>query len=212
MGIPTVTNGTLTVSGSTVTVTPTTGFVGNMVVTYVVSDGKAANITETATITVAAAGNTPPSAINLTPTTLAAGALSVGQSAGSLACTDAESATCTYSLTSQSTAGAFAVSGTGVITIANAGILAGTHSITVVATDAGGLTRSEVKNITINPEVITLPSCTNVIDEQGFPWGTGAPMLFRISNCTPGSTWTVEEVTPSGKQVFDWYGDPRTGS
>lgn len=212
VGIPTVTNGTLTVSGSTVTVTPTTGFVGNMVVTYVVSDGKAANITETATITVAAAGNTPPSAINLTPTTLAAGALSVGQSAGSLACTDAESATCTYSLTSQSTAGAFAVSGTGVITIANAGILAGTHSITVVATDAGGLTRSEVKNITINPEVITLPSCTNVIDEQGFPWGTGAPMLFRISNCTPGSTWTVEEVTPSGKQVFDWYGDPRTGS
>ena len=52
VGTPTVTNGTLTVSGGTVTVTPTAGFVGNMVVNYVVGDGKAPNITETATITV----------------------------------------------------------------------------------------------------------------------------------------------------------------
>lgn len=56
VGTPTVTNGVLTVSGSSVTVTPNNGFGGDMVVSYVVGDGKAANINETATITVLCSG------------------------------------------------------------------------------------------------------------------------------------------------------------
>ena len=55
VGTPTVSNGTFTQAGNTLTVTPTTGFVGNMVVRYVVGDGKADNANGTVTITVKAA-------------------------------------------------------------------------------------------------------------------------------------------------------------
>ena len=57
VGTPTVSNGTFTQVGNTLTVTPTPGFVGAMVVRYVVGDGKAANANGRVTITVRAAAD-----------------------------------------------------------------------------------------------------------------------------------------------------------
>lgn len=76
VGTPTVSNGTFTLVGNTITVTPTTGFVGNMVVRYVVGDGKAANANGTVTITVKAAADVAAPTITLkgvSPLTLTQG-------------------------------------------------------------------------------------------------------------------------------------------
>ena len=55
VGTPTVSSGAFTQVGSTLTVTPTPGFVGAMMVSCVMGDGKAANVNGTVTITVKAA-------------------------------------------------------------------------------------------------------------------------------------------------------------
>jgi hypothetical protein len=52
VGAPTVSNGTFTMVGSTISVTPVMGFFGNMVVRYSVSDGKAPTVSSTITIVV----------------------------------------------------------------------------------------------------------------------------------------------------------------
>ena len=118
------------------------------------------------TLAVVLPPNTAPTAIQMTTQpTLTAGSLTNGQSVGTLSCTDfaptGSQNDCTYSIASQSTAGAFTISGTS-LQVANTGLAAGSYSVTVRATDANGLTRDEVKNITISAVVdVTAPNITS---------------------------------------------------
>jgi hypothetical protein len=142
-----------------------------------------------------APANTAPTALTLTPGAgLTQGSLMNGQSVGTMTCTDLESTTCTYTISGQSTAGAFAVSSGGVLTLVNTGLTQGTYTVTLVGTDAGGLTRSEVKSITVNAPALTTISGGSV----------------SINSCSQLNTcygWTVDSVVvtlASGVTVATW--------
>lgn len=152
--------------------------------------------------------NTAPTAIGFSPASLTAGSLSVGQNVGTLTCTDAESTTCTYTLSSQSASGAFAVVSNGAVTVANAGLTDGTYTITVVATDGGGLTRTETKNITVNAAADTVaPSLTSSATLSASNIGTTVShtltfdeAINTVSVGTVPSSMTVT-ATKSGNSV-----------
>jgi hypothetical protein len=110
---------------------------GTYSLTYKADDGKGGSVTSTISLNVSGAPNTPPTAINFTAGALTAGALTAGQSVGNLTCTDPEGQACTYALSSQGTPGAFSVASNGAVTVANTGLIAGTHTITITATDVG---------------------------------------------------------------------------
>ncbi len=156
---------------------------GNSVVTVQVSHGSVR--IDSIVVTLAPSNNTAPTAIGFSPASLTAGSLSAGQNVGTLTCTDAESATCSYVLSAQSASGAFAVAANGAVTVANAGLAAGSYTITVVAADAGGLTKTSTQTIVVSAA----------------PGLDSTPDLFDISNMsnqTINTVVTTNAVTVSG--------------
>lgn len=206
------THGAVVRIGNQLQYTPTAGYTGTDSFTYVMTDGTTNASPATVNITVNPVPNTAPTAIGFSPVSLTAGSLSVGQNVGTLTCTDAESATCTYVLSAQSTAGAFAVASNGAVTVANAGLTAGTHTITVVATDAGGLPRTETKNIVVSAapvdraEVVTLPTPTitataitfvgGSVTDSDNPGGFTPSISYLVTDAS-GNPVSASSLTPN---------------
>lgn len=156
--------------------------------------------------------NTPPSAITLSGVqTLTAGSLSSGQSIGTLSCTDAESATCTYTLVSQSMPGAFSLVGAA-MQVANAGLAAGSYTITVEAKDAGGLTKTDTKTIVVNAAANHNPNAFAAITPIAAIIGTAGSTSLPTTTDPDGDTLTYSIVGSlptgfsftSGTRLLSW--------
>lgn len=184
VGTPKVSNGTFTQVGNTLTVTPTTGFVGAMVVRYVVGDGKAANANGTVTITVRAAADVAAPTITLngtSPLTLTQGAAYTELGATWTDANDGSGADTTI---------------TGSVNTADIGIYTLTYSKTNAAGKVGSTTRTvlvvakaPVPDTTA--PVVTLNGASSVsltvggsYTEQGASWSDAVDGSGAVSDIT----------------------------
>ena len=149
-------NGTVTINpDGTVTYTPNPNFFGTDTITYTVSDGNGGTSTATISVTVGAVNDAPTPVGTLPPQTHvdAQAGINVPTAGGF---TDVDNATLSYSATGLP-AGLSINPATGVITgtidlAASQGGAGGVYSVTVTATDAGGLTATQTFNWTVtNP-------------------------------------------------------------
>jgi len=184
VGTPTVSNGTFTLVGSAITVTPTPGFVGDMVVRYVVGDGKAANINGIATITVKAALDVAAPTVTL-----------VGASTLTLTQCDA--------YTELGATWTDAADGTGPVTAISGSVntmVIGTYTLTYSRTDAANNTGMAIRTVKVvaiqpppdtTPPVITLNGAFSVSLTVG---GTYTELGATWSDAVDGSG-TVSDIT-----------------
>lgn len=189
-------------------------------VPVIARDPQNASYTGAVTVTVNALPNTAPTAITLSAATLTAGSLAVGQSAGTLTCTDLESATCTYALSSQSVPGAFAVASGGAVTVANTTLAAASYSVTVIATDAGGLTRTETKSIAISAAPNQNPNAFSAIAPVTATVGTAGSVTLPSTTDPNGDplTYSIVGTLPAGfsfnpaSRVLSWTAGTAVGT
>ena len=154
-------NGTVTINpDGTVTYTPNPNFNGTDTVTYTISDGNGGTSTATITVTVGAVNDAPTPVGTLPPRTNvdAQAGINVPTAGGF---TDVDNATLSYSATGLP-AGLSINAATGVITgtidpAASQGGAGGVYSVTVTATDAGGLTATQTFSWTVtNPAPVAV--------------------------------------------------------
>lgn len=199
VGTPTVSNGTFSMVGSTLSITPTPGFVGAMVVRYVVGDGKADNANGTVTITVRAAADVAAPTITLkgaSPLTLAQGATYTELGATWTDAKDGSGADTTI---------------TGSINTAVIGVYTLTYSKTNAAGKVGSTTRTVL--VVATAPVITLNGAASIsinvggtYTEQGANWsdavnGSGAvtDITGTVNTAVVGSyTLTYRKTDAAG--------------
>jgi hypothetical protein len=155
------TNGTVTVSGTTATYTPSANFNGSDSFTYKANDGTVDSNTATASVTVAAVNDAPTFTVGADQTlNMNSGAQTVATWATDISAGPANEASQTVTFVATSSdANLFsagpAVATNGTLTFTSAENMSGTATITVVAKDDGGtanggVDQSDSKTFTIN--------------------------------------------------------------
>jgi large repetitive protein len=149
-------NGTVVInSNGTISYTPDANFTGTDIITYQISDGEGGTSTATVTVTVGVA-NDAPTTVGLPNLFDSNGELIIAVPVAP-AFSDVDNATLTYSATGLAALGLSIDPVTGVISgtipaTASSAVPGGAYTITVTATDAGGLSVSTVFTWTITNE------------------------------------------------------------
>lgn len=133
---------------------------GRVAVTkQIIQTRRVAETTKENTVEKPGTPNTAPSAVNFVPSgTLTAGSLAVGQVVGTASCIDiaptGSQNTCTYTGGDAD----FAIGANGQIALRVSTLHAGTYTFPIVATDAGGLIKSDTLTVTIVAANYNTPS------------------------------------------------------
>lgn len=136
-------NGTVSISGSTATYTPTTGFSGTDTFTYTANDGTVSSAAATVTVTVVA-DNAAPVASNVSALTLEDTAITIVLSA-----TDADNDPLTFAIATQPSNGTISLSGSSV-EYTPAANFNGSDSFTFTANDGTVSSAAATVSITVN--------------------------------------------------------------
>ncbi len=168
------TNGTVVVNANgTITFTPNANYNGPALITYTISDGQGGTATATIPVTVNAVNDAPATVGNLPPQSNvdAASGVSVATSTGF---TDIDNATLAYTAAGLP-AGLTIDPATGLITgtvdrSASQGGTGGVYSVTVTATDAGGLTATQTFSWTVtNPAPTAANDTASTAEDTPIP-------------------------------------------
>ncbi len=163
-------NGTVTINADgTLLYTPNANFSGSDTITYTISDGQGGTATATVAITVAAVNDAPTPVGSLLPQTNidATAGINVATAGGF---TDVDNATLAYSAAGLP-AGLSIDAATGAITgtidrSASQGGTGGVYSVTVTATDAGGLTATQTFSWTVTNPIPVAANDTATTNED----------------------------------------------
>lgn len=163
----TPTNGTTTISGSTVTYTPKANYNGTDSFVVTASDGKSGTATQTVNVTVTAVNDAP---------AFSASSQSVSATAGTakaitLAATDVDGDKLTYTVATPSK-GSATISGS-TLTYTPTASASGTDSFVVTARDPSGATATQTINVTVAGSTTTTQSTTDFRVTASDGW-TGA--------------------------------------
>ena len=187
---------TVSISGSTVTVAPVVA--GSATITVTATDPGGLSATQTFTVTVSPV-NQPPIAVgSLSDVTLLVNGSATTVDASS-AFSDPDGDTLIYTATSSATDKAtVSISGS---TVTVTPVVAGSATITVTATDPGGLSATQTFSVTVAiPSLIITPPTDRVMqtywpvcEEESSPW-------FSLTNNLPSMQVTVQrESSADGK-------------
>jgi hypothetical protein len=156
--VGTATKGTVTISGTSVIYTPTTGQTGADSFTYTVADGRGGTATATVSVTIGAAPNTNPTSVNDGPISVT---YNTAKTIAVLANdSDADNDTLSISAVGTATKGTVVISGTSVIYTPTTG-QTGADSFTYTVSDGRGGTATATVSVTIGAAPNTNPTAVN---------------------------------------------------
>jgi uncharacterized protein YhjY with autotransporter beta-barrel domain len=191
------TGGTVSLSGGTVTFTPTNGFSGSANFTYTLSDNAGGTATGTVTVTVGAFVNTPPTAGNDTASTAFNTAANIATS--TLLQNDSDpDAGQTLSITAvqAGTGGTVSLNG-GTVTFTPTSGFSGAASFTYTLSDNAGGTATGTVTVTVAAFVNTPPTAGNDSASTGFNTAvniSASTLLQNDSDPEVGQTLSITAV------------------
>jgi YD repeat-containing protein len=191
-------NGSASISGSTATFTPTSGFIGNTSFTYTASGP--GGTSSSATINVNVAAPAAPTVGNTTLTTTKNVQGSVGLTASGVYNANG------FAVASQPANGSASISGSTAYFTPSTNFV-GTTSFTYTASGPGGTSPTAgTVNVTVNAPVNNPPTCTNwqytftysapPYGPSQVTWAPSNPAVFT-GNCTDSDGGTITLVTPA---------------
>ncbi|MEM9342041.1 MAG: Ig-like domain-containing protein [Pseudomonadota bacterium] len=193
-------NGSVVIDGASVVYTPDAGFEGDDSFTYTISDGNGGTDTATVAVTVDAAPNTAPDAVNDMAGTGFETPVTVNVLAND---TDDDGDTLSVSGVTQGANGSVMIDGTSVVYTPDAGF-SGDDSFTYTISDGNGGTDTATVAVTVDAEPNTAPDAVDDTARTGFQTPLTVAVLANDSD-EDGDALSITGVTQgaNGSVVID---------
>ena len=184
-GVSAPSNGTVSLNGSTVTFTPTTGYTGSAGFTYAISDGRSGTDSATVALTVSPPPNQPPVAVNDSGfTTVQNTALSLSTAALLANDSDPNGDTLTVTAVSAPSNGTVSLNGSTVTFTPTTGYT-GSAGFTYTISDGNGGTASATVALTVTAPANQPPVAVN---DSGFTTSQNTPLTLAASTLLANDT------------------------
>jgi hypothetical protein len=193
-GVTAPANGSVSASGATITYTPAPGFSGTDRFTYTIDDGRGGSATANVTVTVGAAPNQPPVAIDDAATTISGTPVSIDVLAND---SDPDGDPLTIQSVGAPRLGTVAISGGAIVYTPAAGAV-GTDAFTYTINDGRGGTATANVTVTITPPPNNPPIAVDDAATTAFATPVTIDVLANDSD-PDGDALTIVSVTqPAG--------------
>jgi hypothetical protein len=193
-GVTAPANGSVSASGATITYTPAPGFSGTDRFTYTIDDGRGGSATANVTVTVGAAPNQPPVAIDDAATTISGTPVSIDVLAND---SDPDGDPLTIQSVGAPRLGTVAISGGAIVYTPAAGAV-GTDAFTYTINDGRGGTAAANVTVTITPPPNNPPIAVDDAATTAFATPVTIDVLANDSD-PDGDALTIVSVTqPAG--------------